>query len=96
MRADGMSSEDSECPTTGGILLRKRKAVWRSRELQEFLKAVRLSMGQLILLPYAEQDEPLLGMRPAPPGLSATLYDPEYVRNLSITAREQLNVKLFQ
>jgi len=28
MCADGMSSEDSEYPTTGGILLRKRRAVW--------------------------------------------------------------------
>ena len=57
------------------------------------LKTVRLSMGQVILLPYAEQDEPLLGTRPAPPGLSASLYDPEYVQNISTTAKEQLNVK---
>jgi len=53
-------------------------------------------MGQVILLPYAEQDEPLLGTRPAPPGLSASLYDPEYVQNISTTAKEQLNVKWFQ
>jgi len=93
MRADGMSSEDSEIPITGGGLLKKRKAVWRSRELREFLKVVRSNMGLVIQVPYAEQVEPLLSMRPAPAGLSINLYDAEFVRKLSTAAREQLNVQ---
>lgn len=95
MHADGMSSEDSNTPGIGGILLKKRKAVWQSTELQEFLKAVRSQMG-IIVLNYVKQDEPLISMRPAPAGLEELFYDPEYVKNLSTAAREQLNVKQSQ
>jgi len=35
MRADGMSSEDSEIPPLGGTLLRRRTAAWRSKMLQD-------------------------------------------------------------
>ena len=86
MHADGMSSEDSETPVTGGLLLKKRKAVWRSKELQDFLKAVKPQIESVIQLPHAELAEPL-------PGLSAHFYDPEYLKNLSPAAREQLKLK---
>jgi len=93
MRADGMSSEDSEVPATGGIILRKRKPVWRSKELQDFLQAVRSHIGHVTQLGYAEQGEPCLSTRPAPSCLPANCYDEQYVQGLSISAREQLNMK---
>ena len=93
MHADGMSSEDSESPVTGGLLLKKRKAVWRSKELQDFLKEVQPQIKSVINIPYAELPEPLPSRRPAPPGLTSNFYDPEYLENLSPAAREQLNLK---
>lgn len=95
MFADGMSSEESEIPVAGGILLKKRTATWRSKGLQDFLKTVRSHMKVGISLAYAEQEEPLLGMRPAPAGLAAAFYDEEYVKGLSITAREDLTMQPF-
>ncbi len=93
MRADGMSSEDSDIPVTGGLLLKKRKAVWRSKQLQDFLKALKPQIACVIHLPYAELAEPLPSRRPAPPGLVANFYDSEYLKNLSPAAREQLKLK---
>lgn len=93
MRADGMSSEDSERSVTGGLLLKKRKAVWRSKELQDFLKKMQPQIKSVIDLPYVELPEPLPSRRPAPPGLTSNFYDPEYLKNLSPVAREQLNLK---
>jgi hypothetical protein len=93
MCADGMSNEDSDRPLTGGVLLRKRKVVWRSREPQSFLRSVRFHMGHQMSAVYADQDDPLIGIRPAPPCLPENFYDQEYVKGLSISAREQLNMK---
>ena len=91
MRADGMSSEDSDTPLSGGVVLRKRNAAWRSEQLQDFLDAVRLHNGLAIEVPYVDKGSP--GMRPAPAGLSAAFYAPEYLMGLSPTAREELNIK---
>ena len=88
-----MSSEESCTPDTGGILLKKRKVVWRSKQLQGFLKTVRSHMAHTIKLPYADLDKPILSMRPAPAGLTVNFYDPDYLMNLSNTAREQLDVQ---
>jgi hypothetical protein len=94
MHADGMSSEESDVPVAGGKLLTKRKAAWRSKGLQDFLRTVRSHMKVGIQLAYAAQDdEPLLGTRPAPAGLEAPFYDEEYVMGLSIAAREDLNMQ---
>lgn len=93
MRADGMSSEDSQTPVTGGVLLRKRSAAWRSKALQEFLRFVRLHMAYGIHLVYVAQEQPPPGRRAAPAGLAAELYDQEYVKGLSVAARAQLNIQ---
>ena len=93
MCADGMSSEDSEIPVTGGTHLRKRNAIWRSKELQGFLRTIRSHMTYNICLIYAAQDQPLPSRRAAPACLAATFYDQVYVAGLSTAARAQLNIQ---
>ena len=85
MGADGMSSDESEGEEACAIVLRRKRARWRSSALQGVLDTIRQQLPQLkseVDL-YSDRGE-LDCIHPPPQGLPISCYGEEYKSGLSV------------